>query len=164
MSNVGLLFVGAVLLVNGLGLLGQVDARSGAVLNAFVGALTGAIALNAGFTGDTFTAAKLLLFSFTYLWVAYNAWARVDDGRAFGWYCLFVAVVAAPIALITFDDGDGWFGLFWASWAALWLVYFFILALGVDRLTKVAGVATLVIAVTTCVVPGFLLVSGKWAG
>lgn len=88
----------------------------------------------------------------------------MTDGRAFGWYCLFVASVAAPISLITFDDGDLWFGLFWASWAALWLVYFFILALGAARLTRLAGVATLVIAVTTCVVPGFLLVSGRWAG
>lgn len=164
MSNVGLLFVGAVLVVNGLGLLGHVDARSGAVLNAFVGTLTGAVALHAGFTGDAFTAAKLLLFSFTYLWVAYNAWAKVEDGRAFGWYCFFVAAVAAPTAAITFADGDRWFGLFWASWAALWLVYFFILALGATRLTKPAGVATLVVAVATCVVPGFLLVSGRWEG
>ena len=164
MSNVGLLFVGAVLVVNGLALLGRVDARSGAILNFLVGALTLAIALHAGFTGDTFTAAKLLLFAFTYLWVAYNAWARVDDGRAFGWYCLFVAVVALPIAAITFDDGDGWFGLFWTSWGLLWLLYFFILALGASRLTRFAGVVTLAIAVGTCVLPGFLLVSGKWEG
>ncbi len=37
MSNVGLLFVGAVLFMNGLLLLGRVDPKSAAVFNLFVG-------------------------------------------------------------------------------------------------------------------------------
>ena len=39
MANVGLLFVGAVLFLNGIMLLGKVDARSAAVFNLFIGAL-----------------------------------------------------------------------------------------------------------------------------
>lgn len=39
MGNVGLLFVGAVLFINGMLLLGKVDAKAAAVFNLFVGAL-----------------------------------------------------------------------------------------------------------------------------
>ncbi len=39
MGSVGLLYVGAVLFVNGLMLLGTVPVRSASVLNLFVGAL-----------------------------------------------------------------------------------------------------------------------------
>ena len=39
MASVGLLYVGAVLILNGLMLLGLVDARAAAPLNLFVGAL-----------------------------------------------------------------------------------------------------------------------------
>ena len=39
MGSVGLLYVGAVLFLNGMMLLGRVDARSAAPLNIFVGGL-----------------------------------------------------------------------------------------------------------------------------
>ncbi|MGH9022565.1 MAG: AmiS/UreI family transporter [Acidimicrobiia bacterium] len=162
MTDVALLFVGAVLLVNGLGLLGKLDSRSGAILNLLVGSLTLTVALHAGFTGDPFTAAKILLFSFTYLWVAYNSFARVEDARAFGWYCLFVAALGFPISGLTLADGDSWFGFFWFTWAALFFLYFLILARGLASLTRLAGVSTIVIAIATCMLPGFLLVSGNW--
>lgn len=164
MVNVALMFTGAVLIVNGLSLLGKIDARSGAVLNLFVGSLNLAVAMIVGVQGDSFTAGKLLLFAFTYLWVAYNALMRVDDGRAFGWYCLFVAALAFPTAFITFDEGSGWFGVFWLSWGALWFVFFLLLALDMKRLTQFAGVATLFIALATCMIPGYLLVAGQWSG
>ena len=43
MSAVGLMFVGAVLFVNGLLFLGWIDAKSAAPFNIFVGALQAAI-------------------------------------------------------------------------------------------------------------------------
>lgn len=43
MSSVGLMFVGAVLFVNGLLLLGKTDAKSAGTFNLFVGALQTAI-------------------------------------------------------------------------------------------------------------------------
>lgn len=39
MANVGLLYVGAVLFINGIMLLGWLDAKSAAPMNFFVGAL-----------------------------------------------------------------------------------------------------------------------------
>jgi hypothetical protein len=158
------MFTGAVLLANGLALLGAVDPRSVAAANLFGGGLNLVVALQVGFAGDTFTAGKVLLFGFTYLWLAYNSLMRVEDFRAFGWYCAFVAVLAFPTAAITFDDGSGWFGIFWLTWGALWLLFFVMMGLGVRGLEILAGAFTIVAALGTAVVPGYLLVSGKWAG
>ncbi len=48
----------------------------------------------------------ILLFAFTYLWVAANNFLNAG-GRAFGWYCLFVAVTAVPAGILTLDGGGG---------------------------------------------------------
>jgi hypothetical protein len=42
----------------------------------------------------------ILLFAFTYLWVAANGFLSAG-GRAFGRYCLFVAITAIPAAIST---------------------------------------------------------------
>lgn len=164
MVAIGLMFTGAVLLVNGLAMLGAVDSRSGAVMNLFVGTLDVFIAVDAAVRGDTFLATKVFLFGFTYLWVAYNSLMRVTDGRAFGWYCAFVAALAFPTALITFDEGSGWFGVFWLTWAALWFLFFLILALGMERIVVMVGVLTIFLGVTTAMVPGYLMAAGRWSG
>lgn len=164
MIAVGLMFTGAVLLVNGLAMLGAVENRSCAVMNLFVGALDVFIAVQAAMSGDTFLAAKVLLFGFTYLWVAYNSLMRVSDGRAFGWYCAFVAALAVPTALITFDGGSRWFGFFWLTWATLWFLFFLMLAFEIKRIVAFVGVFTIVLGVGTAMVPGYLMAAGKWAG
>jgi putative amide transporter protein len=164
MVGVALMFTGAVLLANGLALMGQVEARSCAAINLFVGGLDLVVALQAGFTGDTFTMGKVLLFGFTYLWLAYNSLMRVEDARAFGWYCAVVAVLAFPTAAITFSDGSEWFGAFWLIWGALWLLFFVMLGLGIKGMDMFAGLVTVAIGVGTALVPGYLMVAGKWAG
>ncbi len=87
--GLALLFVGAVLFLNGLWLTGRIGDREIAVINIFVGGLTLVVALYSAFgpgadAGSIKGAALTLLFTFTYLWVAYNRFNDVD-GRGLGW-------------------------------------------------------------------------------
>lgn len=164
MTSVGLMFAGVALLVNGLALLGRVDARSVVAVDLLVGGLQLGIALTVGFQGESFAASQTLLFSFTYLWLAYNSLMKVTDARAFGWYCLFVTTVAVPTSFVTFDDGGPWFGVFWLVWATLWFLFFLLLALGKERIMAATGAFTVFVGVATCMVPGFLITSGRWDG
>ena len=49
-------------------------------------------------TASIKSAALTLLFTTTYLWVAYNRVVAVD-GRGLGWFSLFVAITVVPIAI-----------------------------------------------------------------
>ena len=56
------------------------------------------------------------------------------SGRAFGWYCLFVAITAIPAGIYTLQNAGGnpadvWLGLNWFAWAVLWALFFVLLAL-----------------------------------
>ena len=98
MAAVGLLYVGAVLFVNGLAFIGWVKGSSLVPMNLFVGILQVITPLYIIFTagGDQATiigASGLFLFGFTYLYVAMNnTWDY--DGTGLGWFCLFVAGAA----------------------------------------------------------------------
>jgi putative amide transporter protein len=166
MSSVGLLFVGAVLFLNGLLFLGVVDAKGAAVFNLFVGGLQCAIPFFLIATAKTPNAilgdAGIFLFGFTYLYVGIvNLAGFKSDG--IGWYSLWVAVLATGFGLtniLRFHDTPT--GLLWLQWAVLWGLFFVVLALGVSRLTAVAGWLTLILSLTTCTIPGFLLLLGDW--
>lgn len=177
--GVVLLYVGAVLVINGIWLVGTARAAArlkpataegleepgGAALeteadptfiqNREIAALnifTGFIGVVAAVTlvvqgnrdGDIASiraAGYILLFAFTYLWVAYNQFMDVS-GHAFGWYCLFVALTAIPAGIYSFANADGndasiYLGVDWFAWAVLWFLFFVLLALGrpIARLT-----------------------------
>ena len=132
-----LLYVGAVLFLNGLWLMGHIADREIAVINVFAGFVTLLVALYLAFGPEADAvsikaAALTLLFTFTYLWVAFNRYSGAD-GRGLGWFSLFVAVTVVPVALETLASADSfwdvWFGLCWASWAVLWFMYFLLLAM-----------------------------------
>jgi len=168
MGNVGLLYVGAVLFVNGLLLLGVVDGRAAAPINLFVGGLqvltpTYLIIAAAGDPRAISLAAGLYLFGFTYLWVGINAltgWPQAG----LGWFSLFVALCAVGFAVHSAVDlGDRTFGVIWLFWAFLWLLFFLVLGLGIDRLTRFTGWVTIAEAFGTAAVPAFLLVTGHWS-
>jgi putative amide transporter protein len=166
MSSVGLLFVGAVLFMNGLLFLGKADTKAVAVFNLFVGGLQTAIPFyliaTAHTPNDILQAAGLFLFGFTYLYVGIvNLAGFKADG--IGWYSLWVAVLAVGFGLTTilrFKDTQT--GLLWLQWAVLWGLFWVVLALGVTRLTAAAGWLTLILSVTTCTIPGFLFLLGDW--
>ena len=82
-ASVGLLYVGAVLFINGIMLLGWLDAKSAAPMNFFVGGLQVLtptyIIFTANGNQDTILAASgLYLFGFTYLYVGINLTAGLD--------------------------------------------------------------------------------------
>ncbi|RLV47517.1 transporter [Nocardioides mangrovicus] len=165
MASVGLLFVGAVLLINGLLFLGKVDAKTAGVFNLFVGGLQTVAPLYLIVTakdGDAvLSAAGVLMFGFTYLYVGVNSLAGFE-GPGLGWFSLWVAILAvgfAVVNLVRFDDAAS--ALLWFQWAALWGLFFAVIALGLSRLTEVTAWFTIIASFTTCTVPGFVYLLGE---
>lgn len=167
MNNVGLLYVGAVLFVNGLMLLGRVPARSAAVLNLFVGALqcivpTVMLIQNAGDPAAELAASGLYLFGFTYLYVGIVNLAGLEP-EGLGWFSLFVAGAAVVYSILSFTvSGDPAFGVIWLSWAVLWFLFFLVLGLGREDLTRFTGWAVTLLSLPTCALPAFLALTGNY--
>ena len=187
--GVVLLYVGAVLVVNGIWLLGQARAAAGgtdvevhptfiqnrevAVLNLFTGfvGVVAAVTLMVQGNRDEDLASLrgagyILLFAFTYLWVAANNFLNAG-GLAFGWYCLFVAITAVPAgiwALVNADGSDAsiYLGFCWFAWAVLWFLFFLLLAL--DRpVARLAGAVAVLEGIATAWVFGILLLEDQIA-
>ena len=207
-----LLYVGAVLGVNGIWLVGQaraaaepVAARAGgaaapipagaaavggadpgaapakrnplllegrevAVINiftGFVGVVVASIYLIQAAVQNDLASARgggfILLFAFTYLWVAFNQ-VITGSGRAFGWYCLFVAITAIPAGIYTLQTAGGnpagvWLGLNWFAWAVLWALFFALLAL--ERpIGLITGWVTIIEGIVTAWALGFAVLIG----
>jgi hypothetical protein len=136
--GLSLFYVGAVLCLNGLWMLGRIADREIWVIN---------------------------LFAFTYLWVAINRFTGAD-GRGLGWFSLFVAVTAVPVAIDTLLGArtamDWWMGANWAAWAVLWAMFFVLLGLG-RNIGRVTGALCIAQGVLTGWLPGYLLLSGAMA-
>jgi putative amide transporter protein len=166
MGTVGLLYVGAVLFINGLMLLGVVNAKSAAPLNVFVGAMqvitpTWLIFTSRGDPDIILNASGLYLFGFTYLYVAWNLLSDLD-GTGLGYFSLFVAICACVYAGLNFGRlGDTAFGVIWLMWAFLWLLFFLVLGLGKVGLSRYTGAVAAIEGWVTGVVPAFLLLSGR---
>jgi hypothetical protein len=163
-----LLYVGAVLFCNGLWILGKIEDREISVINVFVGLLTLTaamyLAFGPGATGETIRAAAYtLLFSFTYLWVAWNRW-NAADGRGLGWFCFFVGLTVVPIFLVSLGEArtvwGWWFAICWISWAVLWLLFWAVLALKRTEWTQFTGALCAAQGVYTGWIPGFMLLNG----
>lgn len=163
-----LLFVGAVLFLNGIWVMGHIEDREIAVINVFVGTLTLLVALYLAMgpeaDADSIRAgAYTLLFTFTYYWVAWNRWNGAD-GRGLGWFCFFVGVTVIAITLQAFAGAEGvlgyWLAICWASWAVLWLMFWALLALQ-KPIAKVTGALCAAQGVYTGWIPGYLLLIGK---
>ena len=164
MASAGLLYVGAILFINGLMLLGRIPGKSAAILNLFVGALQTVVPLillaqAQGELAATFAAAGLFLFGFTYLYVGILQLTGISP-EGLGWFSLFVAVVAIVIGVLSFTlISDPLFGVIWITWAVLWFMFFLLLALG-RPIAKVTGAVAIVEGIATAWVFGFLLLEG----
>jgi hypothetical protein len=185
--GVVLLYVGAVLVINGIWLVGQarvaavgeagaraaeahpffIQGREVAVINTFTGfvGVVAAITLMVQGNRDEDLASIrgggfVLLFAFTYLWVAANGFLNAG-GRAFGWYCLFVAITAVPAGIYTLNNAAGndasiYLGICWFAWAVLWFAFFALLAL--DRpIARITGGLAILEGIGTAWVFGMLL-------
>lgn len=182
MGLVGLFFVGAVLFVNGVFVLGRADPKGTAIMNLLVGGLVGLLTLSMSIITfanpasraipadnlQFWATAGTLLFSFTYFMVAGNILAG-GDGRAVGWYCVWVSAAAVPTGILNFLWLNDWrFAIIWEMWAVLWFMFFLLLGLQVKFIgkldfTKLTGYVTLVEAFITCTIPAYLILIDKWA-
>ena len=168
MANVGLLYVGAVLFINAMMLLGRVEARSAAPMNLFVGTMQVVLPTLALIAAKddlpAITAASgVYLFGFTYLYVGIGLLAGLDTTGA-GWFSLFVAVAAIVFAGINFFDVKDYpFGVIWLCWSFLWVLFFLVLGLKRDELNAFTGWVTLANAVGTTSLPAFLLLTDNFS-
>lgn len=166
MGSVGLLYVGAILFVNGTMLLGWIDGKSAAPLNVFVGLLqvvtpTYLIISADGDVTKILAASGLYLFGFTYLYVGWNLLGNLD-GTGLGMFSLFVAIAAVVYSIISFNGGDPVFGVIWLYWSFLWLLFFLLLGRGQEALGKYTGAVAAIQGWVTGALPAFLLLTGNF--
>lgn len=166
MSYVGLMFVGAVLFVDGLLFLGRIDSKSAATFNLFVGALQVAIPFyliaTAPTASDILLDSGIFLFGLTYLYVGISNLAG-QSLLGLGWYAAWVAIMAVAFGItniVKFHDPT--IGLLWLQWSVLWALFWLVLGLGMTRFTALAAWLTLIMSFSTCTIPGFLLLLGEW--
>ncbi|MBK0327699.1 AmiS/UreI family transporter [Rhodobacteraceae bacterium F11138] len=162
-----LLYVGVVLVLNGLWLADKIEDREIVVINVVSGGAALLVALVSVFgsqadAGSIRAGSLTLLFATTYFWVAYNRLVAVD-GRGLGWFSLFVSITVVPVALKAMATAqtplDIWMGVNWALWAVLWFMYFLLLAMQRPILKATAGM-TLLTGIVTGWLPGFLILDG----
>ena len=166
MGSVGLLYVGAVLFLNGCMLLGWVDSRAAVPMNIFVGILqvitpTYLIFTANGDQTQILGASGLYLFGFTYLYVAFNLWNDLD-GTGLGYFSLFVAICAVVYSAFAFNDKTYVFGVIWLFWAYLWALFFLLLGRGRESLGRYTGAVAAVQGWVTGAIPAFLLLTDRW--
>ncbi|GAA5083865.1 hypothetical protein HNP84_009988 [Thermocatellispora tengchongensis] len=167
MGAVGLLYVGAVLFLNGLMLLGKVEPRAAGIFNLFVGALqvitpTVLIIANLARPAQILGASGIYLFGFTYLYVGINLLGGFDT-TGVGYFSLFVAVAALGYSYANFRIlGDPAFGVIWLYWAFLWFLFFLLLGLKREALTGYTGWVTAIQGWVTAAIPAFMILTGLW--
>ena len=169
MLGVVLLYVGIVLINNGIARITDVDAKSASVMNVFTGLLSIIIniitIIHGDFEtidsiGDFYSAATGLLFGFTYLYVAANSIFNLD-GRLYGWYSLFVAINTIPAAWIEFSvNGDWRMAVIWILWGILWLTGFIENVL--KKELKFVPYLAVFEGIVTAWIPGFLILTNLW--
>ncbi|MEV0195917.1 AmiS/UreI family transporter [Nonomuraea sp. NPDC050691] len=167
MGAVGLLYVGAVLFLNGMMLLNKVDPKAAGIFNLFVGALqvivpTLLIVTNLARPLEILGASGIYLFGFTYLYVGINLLGNFDS-TGVGYFSLFVAVMALGYSFANFRLlGDPAFGVIWLYWSYLWLLFFVLLGLKKEKITKYTGWVTAIEGWVTAAIPAFLILTGYW--
>jgi hypothetical protein len=164
-ASIGLLYVGAVLLLNGLALLGVITLRVAAPLNLFVGALqciipTVLIAQAHNDSGVLLQASGLYLFGFTYLYVGIAGLADLE-AVGIGWFSLFVSAAAIIYAFVSVAKLDDYlFGVLWLSWSLLWALFFVLFALKRSGIQAFTGWTTVLVGQATCTIPALALLVG----
>lgn len=167
MGAVFLIYVGAILFLNGLMLLGWIDSKSAAPLNVFVGIL-GVVAptyliINAdGDINQILGASGFYLFGFTYLYLAWNLLGGLD-GSGLGGFSLFVSISALVYAAINFNLSSPVFGVLWLYWAFLWLLLFLVLARKRAELGRYTGAVAAIQGWVTGAIPAFLILTNRIA-
>ena len=168
MLGVCLLFVGIVLINNGICRLCHVDGKSAAVMNIFTGGLSLFINCVNLVQGNYYAAGTGLLFCFTYLFVAFNQLLKLNP-IPFAWFSTFVAVNAVIFGTVEGITGSTALGItadwrwavIWYLWAILWGTAFVEDILG-KKLGRFVPVLQVVEGVITAWIPSVLMLIGMW--
>ncbi|MGN1185017.1 MAG: AmiS/UreI family transporter [Oliverpabstia sp.] len=168
MLGVCLLFVGIVLINNGMCGIYKVDGKSAAVMNILTGGLSLFINFVNLIQGNYYAAGTGLLFCFTYLFVAFNNLLKLNP-IPFAWFSTFVAVNAVIFGTIEGITGSAALGItadwrwavIWYLWAILWGTAFVEDIMG-KKLGKFVPMLQVLEGIVTAWIPGVLLLIGKW--
>lgn len=132
------LYIAGVLVVNLLVMMGKGDPKDAAIFNFLVGFLATMTGLYNWFIGNSpLFAAQSLLFAFTYWWLGWNWYTGRTDARAFGWYCLFVAINTIPFGYYTFVGNAPILGLNWIWWGLAWFMFWVVLGIQKAKYFKI---------------------------
>jgi len=152
--------------------------REIAILNIFTGFIGVAIAVTYVVLGGSArlpvlglpsvrAGGAILLFAFTYLWVAYNQYANAG-GRALGWYSLFVAITAIVFGVYQIQNtpdsntADLWLAGNWFAWAILWGMFWALLSLELP-IARITGLVAIIEGGGTAWALAIALLWGKLA-
>ncbi|MCD8020952.1 MAG: AmiS/UreI family transporter [Clostridiales bacterium] len=168
MLGVCLLFVGIVLINNGVCTLANVDKKSAAVMDIFTGTLSLYINFVNLAQGNYYAAGTGLLFGFTYLFVAIN---NIFDLKPlpFAWFSSFVAVNAVVFGIVEGITGSAALGItadwrwaaIWWLWAILWGSSFVTDIMG-KSLGKFVPYLQVFEGIVTAWIPGVMMLLGIW--
>jgi hypothetical protein len=145
MALICLVLSGAALLVNGLTLLGRVPGRDSGVFNVLIGGLQLVLCVAVAVSADGSLPVLLgisgtFLFGVTYLYVGVDSLLGLG-AVGLGWFCGLVAALAVAFAVVHVAD-DPFLAVLWTGWAALWALFFVLLALGRSVIGTYTGCLT----------------------
>ena len=168
MLGVCLLFVGIVLINNGICTLMKVPPKAAAVMNIFVGGLSVFINFVSLVQGNYYAAGTGLLFGFTYLFVAANNIFGLDS-RPFAVFSTFVAINAVVFGIIEGVTGSEALGIvpdwrwaaIWWLWAVLWGSAF-VTDILKKNLGKFVPALQIFEGIVTAWIPGIMLLLKVW--
>ena len=168
MLGVCLLFVGIVLINNGICGLCRIDGKAASVMNIFTGGLSLFINFVNLAQGNYYAAGTGLLFGFTYLFVAANNLFHLDT-RPFAWFSSFVAVngvifgtMEGFVGIPAWNISPDWrWAAIWYLWAILWGTAFVEDIMG-KKLGKFVPCLQVFEGVVTAWIPGVMLLLNWW--
>lgn len=165
MSYICLILSGAALLINGLGLLGRVPGKDSGYFNLLIGGTQLILAVLIAVTANGNAAALLgvsgvFLFGLTYAYVGLNTLLNLGS-VGLGWFCGLVALLGVAYSALNLAP-DPLLSVLWLAWAALWALFFLLLARGIESLTAFTGWALILTSQVTTTLPAILGLTGAW--
>ena len=164
---VALVFVGLVLIVNGLLNLGGANAKSVSVMDWVTGGLMVIGAFIGLARGETMADFQLccgfFLFGFTYLILAATLNFNLDI-RVYGWYAGLVAIFALVFGINCIVLGDIGTAYLWLAWCLLWSWGCIESCTKVKSNPKFTPGFCIVEGALAAFIPGILMFLGVWNG
>ena len=169
MLGVCLLFVGIVLINNGMCNLYHVDGKSAAVMNIFTGGLSLFLHFVNLVPRIPYAAGNGLLLRLTHLFVAVTILLGKANPIPFAWFSTFVAVNAVIFGIIEGVTGSAALGIvpdwrwavIWWLWAILWGTAFVEDIMG-KKLGKFTPCLQVFEGVVTAWIPGVMMLLQIW--